>query len=82
MKQNNNEMVGIIKEDTRKEKKRYPASLSNLGISYVALVIAVKERKRNSSRLEEEQRTFPYAEIRDTPLPPKMVSRQMGVKYI
>ena len=53
MKPNNNEMLGIIKEDMGNEKKPYPASLLNLGISSVALVLAAKEIKSNHSRLEE-----------------------------
>lgn len=60
MKPNNNEMLGIIKEDTGNEKKPYSASLLNLGTSSVALLLAAKEIKPNRSRLEE-QRTFPFA---------------------
>ena len=53
MKPNNNEMLGIIKEDMGNEKKPYPASLLNLGMSSVALVLAAKDIKPNHSRLEE-----------------------------
>ena len=53
MKPNNNEMLGIIKEDMGNEKKPYPDSLLNLRMSSVALVLAAKEIKPNHSRLEE-----------------------------
>ena len=53
MKPNNSEMLGIIKEDMGNEKKPYPASLLNLRMSSVALVLAAKEIKPNHSRLEE-----------------------------
>lgn len=59
-----NEMLGIIKEDTGNEKKPYPASLLNLGMPPVALLLAAKDIKPNCSRLEE-QRTFPFTGNRD-----------------
>ena len=43
MKQNNSEMPGIIKKDMGHENKHYPASLLNLGTSYVPWLLLLKE---------------------------------------
>lgn len=45
MKQNNNEMLRIIKKDIGEEKKHSPASLLKLEILYIVLVIALREIK-------------------------------------